>query len=320
MSSDFSYLIEKIRNAEFRTEPFKHIYIEDFFDEKHFAELSQSPEINLSEQNSDPELFDALDSAGYKAIEFPGCITDRKKYMTWRQSDRKKSRSSSTEGFGMTLRLYEPKSKIVKEVKDFVTGPEFNLAIAEKFNLDFGACKVDGGIQKYLDGYEISPHPDIRRKAATFMVNINPSEKSAAANHHTHYMAFRSERTYVRSFWEGNPKIDRCWVPWDWCDTKYQQTANNSIVIFAPADDTIHAVKASYDHLVTQRTQLYGNLWYKSVEIDKSLPWEQVDLLNQRSLSLAKGGLKSAIPVPVKRRLKKLQKALTSSNSVGQRN
>ena len=48
----------------------------------------------------------------------------------------------------------------------------------EKFGIEYQNCNIDGGIQKYLDGYELSPHPDIRLKAATFMVNINPDQKA----------------------------------------------------------------------------------------------------------------------------------------------
>jgi hypothetical protein len=46
-----------------------------------------------------------------------------------------------------------------------------------------------------------------------------------------------------------------------------QQTENNSIVIFSPRWDTMHAIRAHYDHLVTQRTQFYGNLWYETSDV-----------------------------------------------------
>ena len=39
-----------------------------------------------------------------------------------------------------------------------------------------------------------------------------------------------------------------------------QQSINNSIVLFAPNIDTLHAIKMQYDHNKFQRTQLYGNL------------------------------------------------------------
>ena len=39
----------------------------------------------------------------------------------------------------------------------------------KKFNINTDSYRSDIGIQKFLDGYEISPHPDIRSKAITFM-------------------------------------------------------------------------------------------------------------------------------------------------------
>ena len=35
---------------------------------------------------------------------------------------------------------------------------------------------------------------------------------------------------------------------------------NNSIVLFKPDIDTLHAIKLDYNHNKFQRTQLYGNL------------------------------------------------------------
>ena len=63
-------------------------------------------------------------------------------------------------------------------------------------------------------------------------------------------------------------------MPWDWCEVQKTQTENNSIVIFSPSNDTLHAVKADYNHLTYQRTQLYGNLWYSRVACDSTPPWE----------------------------------------------
>ena len=95
------------------------------------------------------------------------------------------------------------------------------------------------------------------------MVNINPNPAADAEEHHTSYLKFKPAWSYVQSFWEGNPRQDRCWVPWEWCEIVKQQRRNNSIVVFSPDNDTLHAVKADYSHLVFQRTQIYGNLWLK---------------------------------------------------------
>jgi hypothetical protein len=57
---------------------------------------------------------------------------------------------------------------------------------------------------------------------------------------------------------------------------KKKQRKNNSIVIFSPGNDTVHAVKANYDHLAYQRTQLYGNLWFKESLTEAKPEWEDI--------------------------------------------
>ena len=64
-------------------------------------------------------------------------------------------------------------------------------------------------------------------------------------------------------------------------DNLKTSTQNNSIVIFMPSDRTLHAVKATYDHLLTQRTQIYGNLWYDNHQTEYTLKWEEIDLLRK---------------------------------------
>ena len=218
---------------------------------------------------------------GFKPIPFPGCVTDIKKYIDWHERGKSATHHTACEGFGMALRLYEFQSLILRELNEFLASEDFNRVVAEKFGICFDECVIDGGIQKYLDGYEISPHPDIRKKAATFMVNINPSHESEEKNHHTQYLKFKKRYAYIEEFWAGNEKIDRAWVPWTWAETIKQQKRNNSIVLFAPSNDTLHGVKASYNHFETQRTQLYGNLWYKESKVDKTLDWQQLDFASQ---------------------------------------
>lgn len=282
---DFDYLIKKLTDACFASYPFKHIYIEDFFSSEHFEQLLASEEIASPKANSDDELIDGLYAKGYKVIDFPGCVTDRSKYVAWHSEGRNEPFHSACEGFGMVLRLYSIQSPILVAINEFISSERFNRAIAEKFGIDFEQCITDGGIQKYLDGYEISPHPDIRRKAATFMININPSPLSESLNHHTHYLRLTKKREYVKSFWEGNVDIDRAWVPWDWAETVHQQKKNNSIVLFSPSNETFHGVKADYEHLKTQRTQLYGNVWYKEGHTTSKLEWEDMGLLSKKTTS-----------------------------------
>ena len=295
---NFQYLLEKLRAAEILEEPFRHIYIENFFSEVHFEAIVSASELLAPKASSDEELFDGLVQKGFKPIEFPGCVSDIKKYASWRKNRYVLDHNPACEGVGMALRLYEIRSAVLKELNSFIASKEFNEAIAKKLGVIFEDCVIDGGIQKYLDGYEISPHPDVRSKAATYMVNINSSPASESLEFHTHYLKFKPEREYVQRFWQGNPDIDRAWVPWDWADTVKLQTVNNSIVLFSPANDTLHAVKADYDHFLTQRTQLYGNLWFKNVSVGDSREWEQLDILGgvRKRPMTAKSWLKAALP------------------------
>ncbi|OJU12880.1 MAG: hypothetical protein BGN86_00235 [Caulobacterales bacterium 68-7] len=304
----FNYLIEKVRAADFTTTPFKHVYIGDFFSEAHFAAITQSREIAPPAAASDTEVFDTLFDAGYKIIDFPGCVTDRKQYIRWHRDRRVERNVTNTacEGFGVVLRLMEPQTPIIVELNEFLVSDMFRDALGEKFGIELGRVFPDTGIQKYLDGYEISPHPDVRGKALTYMVNINPHAAASALDHHTHYLRFKPAYRYVQSFWEENLLQERCWVPWDWCDTVSQQTENNSVVIFAPNNDTMHGVKTHYDHLSAQRTQLYGNLWYNSTPIDGSPSWEDFVIAGKAPVHrpTALESLKSMVPSGAKTLLK----------------
>lgn len=298
----FSYLLDKIRSAEFSTEPFLHIEINDFFSPEDFAALTAAPEIATVDLKSDEDLFDTLFAAGYKIIGFPGCINDKAKYIQWHKNRKTVSiTNSACEGFGVTLRLIETKSPAVSELNEFLNSSVFQQTLAEKFGISLDDVFYDAGIQKYLDGYEISPHPDIRRKALTYMVNVNPAMNSEAQDHHTHYLKFAPNYSYVRSYWEGHPEQDTCWVPWSWCKTEKMQRENNSIVIFSPNNTTMHGVKTNYDHLKSQRTQLYGNLWYHNPPVTTGPEWEDFVVKPRAELiSTLTGRIKSAVPTPVK--------------------
>ena len=80
-----------------------------------------------------------------------------------------------------------------QELNEFFSSDIFINAVLNRFNLNNNVT-YDGGIQKYLDGYEISPHPDIRKKALTWMININPFGNSEELDMHTHYLSFKKKR------------------------------------------------------------------------------------------------------------------------------
>ena len=311
----FDYLLERIADAPFLDAPFRHIYIQQLFTKDDFAELLVSADNAIPAASSDAELIQRLFDAGYRVIEFPGCITDKRAYLAWRTShQRPATLHSACEQFGMAFRLIEARSTLCRELNQFLTSGPFKRALASKFDIDADQCDLDAGMQKYLDGYEISPHADVRRKALTFMVNVNPHAGSERLTHHTHLLRFKEQYRYVQTLWEGNEQVERCWVPWRWCETEATQNQNNTMLVFAPSNETMHGVKASYDHLPGQRTQLYGNLWYRRYETLKSVEWEQLDILGgarkQRPRTTLKRRLLAAIPPPTTRLIKRTLAAL----------
>ncbi len=308
MSADrFNYLAEKIKNAGFLDYPFKHIYIENFLSDSDFNEITTADEINVPSSNSDENLFDNLFNSGYQIVPFAGCIVDQQQYINWHAGKKSSvNYNSACDGVGMALRLENPQTKILQDIRDFLADNLFNQTISEKFGLELKSEEhvIDNGIQKYLDGYEISPHPDIRKKAITFMININPHENSEDLEHHAHLLEFEPEREYIKHFWAGNSDIDRCLMPWNWTKVVKSQNKNNSLVLFAPSNDTLHAVKANYNHLKGQRTQLYGNIWYKKEQASTKMPWENLDIIElqkkAQKVNPALQTLKSMIPRPLK--------------------
>lgn len=320
----YDYILEKISSAEFSTHPFYHIEIDRLFEENDFDEIIGNVDIKIPKAKDDTDLLNLLFNAGYRIIEFPGCTQDYREYIDWhRKKEISKKTNTSCEGFGVVLRQTSPKSQVIRNLIDFLESEKFVNCISKKFGLLASDCKYDCGIQKYLDGYEISPHPDIRRKALTYMVNINPNMNSHLEDHHTHYLTFKKEYEYVNRYWEGNVNVDTCWIPWEWCNIEKSQVKNNSLVIFAPGADTVHGVKTSYDHLVNQRTQLYGNLWFKENPASHTdTKWEQLQIDVRSKTSLKEkimGSARQKLPIDIKRFLRDKQKNISLKTHSGRK-
>ena len=285
MNNLTSRLTRKIKDTPFTIDPFDHVYIENFLPEEIFKEIINTTELNLEPEQTTEKLYKSLIENGYKEISFPGCTTSIKDYISWERGCKGFANVDTCEGFGMAFRLKQIHSSAMHDLHAAVSSRDFQHALQEKFNIETSHVKYDYGFQKYLNGYEISPHPDIRKKALTFMLNINPTRISEELNYHTSYLSFKDPYKYIQEFWKHNRNCDRCWVPWDWCNIKSRQVRNNSIVIFKPDCNTLHGVKASYNHLETQRTQLYGNIWYDSSFVDYKYydelpvpPWQSLKI------------------------------------------
>jgi len=261
----FKYLLEKIKKAEFIEHPFPHLDIKNFLSEDHFNLILNQKQIHFESVNTDQELHDLLVERGWIVHHHAGCVGSWDEYLSYKNGIKRYDVAEPVEGAGITFRLKRYDNEVVKNLIEWMNGLEFHNCLREKFNFkEEEKTRVLSAIQQNLSHYEISPHPDIRQKALTYLLNINMDETIDAADCHTHLLEFKSEYKYIQKIWKENPNINTCWVPWDWCNTVKRTNVNNSIVIFKPAVDppTLHGIKLDFDHLKYQRTQVYGNLVY----------------------------------------------------------
>lgn len=274
--SQFNYILEKINDAWFQVDPFEFLYIEDFLSDEHFELITKHPQVNFPEFENIDDLVDHLKANDYEPVPFPGCTTDIGQYVKWYKTGKGSTPSHAQdliEGFGIAFRMMKHHNPTIDALLKFLNSEEFLNCLKNKFGKS-GDVRVETAIQKYMTGYEISPHPDIRKKCLTYMLNINPDENAHEYGMSTHFMKFKPEKMHIQELWEKDKDTERFWVPWDWCETVFEQKANNSITIFAPYDKSMHAVKLDYDMLKTQRTQVYGNLWYHKSNTSKKPTWK----------------------------------------------
>lgn len=261
--SVFNYILEKIKLAKFIEEPFRHLYIQDLLSDEHFASLISDKQVHFDKLSSTREVISKLLNSGYKLQPFPGCISSIQAYLDQIENNKwiRNLHGNPIEATGVTFRLHKYDNPFVEELVNFLNSNDFHECLRDKFEIE-EKTELITAIQKNLSHYEISPHPDIRKKALTYLVNINKNEDFSSSGQHTHLLEFTDEYKYIYDYWEKNEEVERCWVPWNWCNTTKQHTQNNSIVMFEPSNRTLHAVKLNYDHAKEQRTQLYGNLMY----------------------------------------------------------
>ena len=260
---EFNYIIEKIKNAEIINDPFPHLDIKNFLSEEHLQLIIDEKQIHFEEKTTNDEVYKELIENGWKIQGFPGCTSNWNDYKKYIESDKKYSSGEPVENIGITFRLHNYKNKTIKKLIEFMNSNEFHKTLREKFNID-KMTNIISAIQKNLTGYEISPHPDIRQKCLTYLLNINNNSEIENLDCNTHLLEFKDKYKYIQEYWEKNKDVERCWVPWEWCNTVKKMSKNNSMVIFHPDSNppTLHAIRLNYNHLKYQRTQIYGNLMY----------------------------------------------------------
>ena len=263
----FDYLIEKIEKAEFIDTPFPHLDIQDFLSEEHFNLILNQEQIHFDPVETDQQLHDKLLDTGWIIHHHAGCVGSWTEYLAYKNGLAQYTAPEPVQGAGITFRLKKYADPTIQALVEWMNGDEFHDALRKKFDFEEGQdTKILSAIQKNLSHYEISPHPDIRQKALTYLLNINRDETIDAADCHTHLLEFKPEYKYIQDIWTTRKDLNTCWVPWDWCNTVKRTNVNNSIVIFKPAVNppTLHGIKLDFDHLQYQRTQIYGNLVYKN--------------------------------------------------------
>ena len=208
---DFNYILEKIKNAEIIKCPFPHLDIINFLSKEHLQLISNEKQIHFEEKTTNDEVYKELVENGWKIQGFPGCTSSWNDY-------KKYSSGNPVENIGITFRLHNYKNKIIKKLLEFMNSNEFHKTLKEKFKI-YEETTIISAIQKNLTGYEISPHPDIRQKCLTYLLNINNNSEIENLDCNTHLLEFKDKYKYIQEYWEKNKDVNRCWVPWEWCNT-----------------------------------------------------------------------------------------------------
>jgi len=280
MQNKFSYISEKIMMAEFCSDPFEHIIIDNFLSDEHFNLIVNSDQVKLPEFNNLKELVNHIVNSGYDLRTFPGASYSIETYIEsletgdWDIDKRKMS------ALGLVFKLNKFKNPLMAELFDYLNSKQFHDCLKEKFSVS-RKTKISTSLQKYLDKFELSPHPDTVNKCLTYLVNINTIENIEGVEMFTHLLDFKPERKYIGEYWKHNTQYDRDWLPWDWCDIKKTVNKNNSLVMFAPTYKSLHAVKCNFNHLKFQRNLIYGNLMYDDVDREKDfliVPYTEFDI------------------------------------------
>src|SRR5690242_18417094 len=133
MVREFDYLLEKLRFSEFVSEPFQHLYIENFFSNEHFHRIIASQQINLLPQHTAQDLIETLLREGWRTQEFPGCTVSTEEYLSCLESNVWPVDTNLLEGFGMAFRANEVRDPMIVRLLAFLNSGEFQEALELKF-------------------------------------------------------------------------------------------------------------------------------------------------------------------------------------------
>ena len=122
--SDFSYISEKIKDAEFKQTPFKHLLIEDLLKQEHLDIVLSDPQIHFDEVDSTEVLLKTLHNKGYRVQNFPGCTTDLGEYLHHYNNDSFPHGRKGTpiESYGVTYRLENISNPFIQQLTNYLNG------------------------------------------------------------------------------------------------------------------------------------------------------------------------------------------------------
>ncbi len=232
-----NYIIKKIQDSVIIEKPFPHIIIHNFFEDEDLTKILNNIEIeNLNEIEKK-----------YIKVHYPGAKSSKEE-LTKRPT-----------GVGLVYALKEDYHKNNVKLNKVLNSEDFKKVLFKKLNIP---KNIDGWnvyqINKDLNGYEISPHPDITGKVITYQINLSNTDILDNYDLSTKFHTIKPEcLKYIK---ELSKKKLRPWGKWEWFDKGKSITyTQNTFMAFAPSDISYHSVKLeNYPQEKYQRTMLRG--------------------------------------------------------------
>lgn len=232
-----NYILEKIRNAQIIKDPFPHIIIPNFLEDNDLKNIIKNIEIsNLKEIEKK-----------YIKVHYPGAKITNENLVN-RPTGKDLVYSLKKEYFENNI-----------ELNNILKSEEFKKELFKKLNVP---KNIDGWniyqINKDLNGYEISPHPDITGKVVTYQLNLTNTDSLDNYDLATKFHTIKPDCVkYIRELYKIKP---RPWGKWEWFDKgKSIPYKKNTFMAFAPSDFSYHSVKLeNYPQEENQRTMLRG--------------------------------------------------------------
>lgn len=176
MNPEFDYILQKISNAKILDYPFLHLDIKNFLSDEHLKLILNENQVHFNEVDDHDELKNKLLNNGWAIHNFPGCVNNWKEYTRYLKKSEKYNSLDPVQRVGITFRLKYYQNEKIRRLVKFMNGASFHSVLRKKFNI-IRDTSIISAIQKNLTGYEISPHPDVRGKCLTYLLNINNNEE-----------------------------------------------------------------------------------------------------------------------------------------------